>query len=119
MKANMDLQIPTLLNLAQNGDRSAFDQLVTLFEPRIVSLIGSRLGQKLKGQLELEDIKQEALLRAFRSIERFHWQGDDSFMRWFGGIVEHVILGQKEYLGRRANQQLGGNLPPPVSRERI
>ncbi len=103
-------RVHTLLTEAQRGSNEAFDELVAVFETRIDSVITVRLGQRLKGQIEVEDIRQDTLLRAFRSIGQFRWQGEDSLMRWLGGIAEHVILYQKERLDRRAGVPLDRDL---------
>jgi RNA polymerase sigma-70 factor, ECF subfamily len=77
---------------AQAGSREAFDDLVRRLGPRIDALILSRLGQDLRRDVEPEDVKQDALLRAFQDIKRFSWQGEESFLHWIGAIVENVIL---------------------------
>ena len=81
----------TLVSRAQSGDRSAFDALVGLYKGRLMALIHSRLGEGLTRHLDAEDILQESLVKAFASLERFRWQGDESFLRWLGAIVEHRI----------------------------
>ena len=50
------------------------------------------MGSHLRRRVEPEDVLQEALVRAFHSIGGFSWKGDDSFIRWLGGIAENVIL---------------------------
>jgi RNA polymerase sigma-70 factor (ECF subfamily) len=85
-------QTKELVERAQAGDRGAFDELIGLHRGRIEALIGSRLGARLGRELELDDVLQETLLGAFRSLGSFRWRGEDSFLRWLGGIAEHVIL---------------------------
>ena len=86
-----------LVDRAQEGDRSAFEQLVEANRARLEALIRSRLGQHLRSEVEVEDVIQETLLQAFRSMARFRWQGEPSFVRWLGGIAENVI--RKEHRG--------------------
>ncbi|MBI4586230.1 MAG: sigma-70 family RNA polymerase sigma factor [Planctomycetes bacterium] len=81
-----------LIRRAKAGDRRAFDRLIEAHRKRLESLICSRRKVHGARSLEPEDLLQETLLRAFESIGRFSWQGEDSFMRWLGGIVEKVIL---------------------------
>ena len=52
----------------------------------------SRMSAQLRRVHDVEDVVQETLLRAFRSIDRFQWQGEESFLRWLGGIGRHVVL---------------------------
>ncbi len=86
-----------LVGRAQEGDRSAFERLVEANRARLEALVRSRLSEHLRSEVEVEDVVQETLLQAFRSIERFRWQGEQSFVRWLGGIPENVI--RKEHRG--------------------
>ena len=81
-----------LINKAQAGDRQALDTLLEEYRGRLAALIHFRLGAGLRHFVDPEDVAQETLLRAIRSIENFQWNGDESFLRWLGGIAEHVIL---------------------------
>lgn len=81
-----------LVERATRGERDAFEELVADVGDRLLSTIRRRVGKKLGGKLEPEDVLQETLVRAFRSIERFRWQGEGSFRRWLEGIASHVIL---------------------------
>ncbi len=49
------------------------------------------MGESLKAKTGVEDLLQETLMRAFGSIEKFRWQGEESFYRWLGSIAEHLI----------------------------
>jgi RNA polymerase sigma-70 factor (ECF subfamily) len=90
----------SLCERAQRGERAAFDELVRGYEPRLRRLVEARLGGKLRESLEADDLLQEALLRAFRSLGGFEWRRDDAFVAWFGGIVEHVIRSAAEKCAR-------------------
>ena len=74
------------------GDRAAFEELVSAVRPRLEALVRTRLGSQLERFVELDDVVQETLLRAFRSIARYRPEDDDSFLRWLGGISNHVLL---------------------------
>jgi DNA-directed RNA polymerase specialized sigma24 family protein len=90
----------SLCERAQRGERAAFDELVRGYEPRLRRLVEARLGGNLRGSLEADDVLQEALLRAFRSLGGFECRRDDAFVAWFGGIVEHVIRSVAEKSAR-------------------
>ena len=79
-----------MVTRAQQGDRSAFEQLVARYEGRLEALIRSRLASHVK--VDVEEVYQESILRGYRCIRDFRWQGEESFLRWLGGIAEHVIL---------------------------
>ena len=82
---------PTLIRKAQDGDRSAFDQLAERHRSRVEAFIHSRLGAALRKKVEPDDILQETFLRAFRSLTRFEGRDDDSFFGWLCGIVVNAI----------------------------
>lgn len=91
----MDLtdSILILIKKAQHGDREAFGQLVQMHQERLSVLVQSRIRVHfLHGRVEFEDVLQEAVSRAFQSIPRFQWQGENSFHSWLAGIAERVIL---------------------------
>lgn len=94
---------------AQAGSREAFDELVQRLGPRIDALVLSRLGKDLRRDVEPEDVKQETLLRAFQDIGRFSWEGEESFLRWIGAIVENVI--------RKAHERLRYRRAIPLDQE--
>ncbi|MBI4586291.1 MAG: sigma-70 family RNA polymerase sigma factor [Planctomycetes bacterium] len=80
------------LRKAQSGDRGAFQQLVSLYSSRVERLIASRLRARSVKHVEVGDVHQETLLRSYRALGSFQWQGEESFLRWLGGIAENVIL---------------------------
>ena len=83
--------IQELVQHAQQGDVGAFSKLTNHYRERLEGLVRVRLGERLQAALELEDIVQESFLRAFQSIHDFSWRGEESFLRWLGGISNHVL----------------------------
>jgi len=81
-----------LIEKASAGDRTAFEELVSAHRPRLEALVRTRLGSQLERFVELDDVVQETLLRAFRSMAQYRPDGEDSFLRWLGGISNHVLL---------------------------
>jgi RNA polymerase sigma-70 factor (ECF subfamily) len=80
------------LRRAIEGDRDAFDQLLSEHLDRLEYYVRLRLGEHLRQAVEVDDILQETALRAYRSIGRFRPQGEGSFLRWLKSVAEHVIL---------------------------
>ena len=81
-----------LAQKAQKGDKDALGELFAHYRTRLAALVNSRLNARSVRTVETEDIVQETHLRACQAISRFTWQGEDSFLRWLGGIAEHVIV---------------------------
>ena len=89
---NQEDQIQALLARARAGDRPAFDALMLELLPRLRSVIEARLGKRLRGHVEIEDLIQDVTLKAFESLANFGDQGEGSFLRWLVGIAEHRLL---------------------------
>lgn len=81
-----------LVEKAHNGDRSALDRLLEVYRERLESHIVFRLGAALRGKVEIDDVVQDTLLKAFESFRRFEWQGEGSLFRWLCGIAENRLL---------------------------
>jgi RNA polymerase sigma-70 factor (ECF subfamily) len=65
-----------LVSLAQSGDLEAYGLLVEKYQNRLYRLI----LQVIKNQAVVEDIVQESLIKAYRSIASF--KGDSAFYTW-------------------------------------
>ncbi|MBI4586589.1 MAG: sigma-70 family RNA polymerase sigma factor [Planctomycetes bacterium] len=81
-----------LIERAKRGERAAFELLLRRYRERLAALIEGRLGAHLRGFVEPEDILQETLLRAWKSLADFEWQGKGAFFRWLSGIAHNAIL---------------------------
>ncbi len=81
-----------LFRKVQKGDRAAFDWLVSKFRARLMTLARLRLGSDLRGKVAVEDVLQEALLRAFQSIEKAKFNTERSFFAWLATITERTIV---------------------------
>jgi RNA polymerase sigma-70 factor (ECF subfamily) len=92
----MDSPIETLVREARGGSRTAFDRLAEIYRERLERFVRSRLGRSLKGRLEADDVLQDTLLRAFCSIGRLEWRGEEAFFSWLGSLAEHVIVSATE-----------------------
>jgi RNA polymerase sigma-70 factor (ECF subfamily) len=108
-----------LVEKARANDRLAFDRLAGESRLRLAAFVRSRLGEALRSRHEVEDVVQETLLRAYRSIGRFEWQGEGSFLRWATSIAELLIRDLARATARPVNSPVdlpeglpGDELPP-------
>ncbi len=85
-------QTEILVERARRGDRSAFEELFNTHRGRLQARISERLSSQLRRRVDPEDILQDAFSKAFETIDRFRWQGDNSFFAWIASIAEHLIL---------------------------
>lgn len=81
-----------LVYRAKDGDRAAFDVLVERFHERLRGFVDSRLGEHLRPKVDVDDILQDAYVRALESLDGFSWKDEQSFYSWLRGIAEHVVL---------------------------
>jgi len=100
-----------LIMRAQGGDRSAFDELVSLYRPLVQARVKSRLGSRLRCLVEVQDIVQETFTQAFAMLEGFKWQKGDSFRAWLYTIVDNVI---RSLLRKRTPKLLALTHDPPA-----
>jgi RNA polymerase sigma-70 factor, ECF subfamily len=90
MNSKPDLE--ALVERAKAGDRAAFDEIAGWFQLRLRSLIEHQLGKTVRQAVEVDDVVQETLLRAFRSLGTFTWRDEQGFFRWLSTISRHVVL---------------------------
>ena len=109
MEKQQDSQ--ALVISAQNGDRDAFERLVSRDRARLRALVASRVTAHVVLGVDVDDVYQETLLRAFKSMSKLEWRGEDSFLRWAGGIAEHVILDLARQRARERETSLEGDVP--------
>ena len=109
MEKQQDSQ--ALVSSAQNGDRDAFERLVSRDRARLRALVASRVTAHVVLGVDVDDVYQETLLRAFKSLSKLEWRGESSFLRWAGGIAEHVILDLARQRARERETSLEGDVP--------
>lgn len=83
------------------GDQKAFELLVIKYQRKVERL----LSRIIRNQSEIEDVSQEAFIKAYRAIGNF--RGDSAFYTWLYRIAINTA---KNYLisqGRRAPTSTG------------
>lgn len=70
-----------LVARAQRGDKKAFDLLVIKYHRKILRL----LARTIRDPLELEDVAQEAFIKAYRALPQF--RGESAFYTWLYRIA--------------------------------
>jgi len=85
-----------LVERVQRGDKAAFDLLVSKYQRKIFRLL-SRL---IRDQAEIEDVAQEAFVKAYRALPNF--RGDSAFYTWLYRIAINTAKNYLVSQGRRA-----------------
>jgi RNA polymerase sigma-70 factor (ECF subfamily) len=85
-----------LVERVQRGDKAAFDLLVLKYQRKIFRLL-SRL---IRDPAEVEDVAQEAFVKAYRALANF--RGESAFYTWLYRIAINTAKNHLVSQGRRA-----------------
>ena len=85
-----------LVERAQGGDKQAFDLLVSKYQRKL----GRLLSRFIRDPGEVEDVAQEAFIKAYRALPSF--RGDSAFYTWLYRIGINTAKNYLVALGRRA-----------------
>jgi RNA polymerase sigma-70 factor (ECF subfamily) len=85
-----------LVERVQNGDKKAFDLLVSKYQRKLMRLV-SRL---VYDQAEAEDVVQDAFIKAYHALPQF--RGDSAFYTWLYRIGINTAKNYLVSQGRRA-----------------
>jgi len=85
-----------LVARAQQGDKRAFELLVEKYQRKL----GRLLARFIRDPAEVEDVTQEAFIKAYRALPAF--RGDSAFYTWLYRIGINTAKNYLMALGRRA-----------------
>ncbi|HSI95573.1 MAG TPA: RNA polymerase sigma factor RpoE [Methylophilaceae bacterium] len=84
-----------LVERAQRGEKGAFDLLVQKYQRKL----GRLLSRMIRDQAEVEDVVQEAFIKAYRALPNF--RGDSAFYTWLYRIGINTAKNYLVAMGRR------------------
>ncbi|AQA18467.1 RNA polymerase sigma factor RpoE [Halioglobus japonicus] len=90
-----------LVARVQKGDQRAFDLLVLKYQHKIMSLI----GRYVHDADEVQDVAQEAFIKAYRALPKF--RGDSQFYTWLYRIAVNTA---KNHLVSRSRRPPGSDV---------
>lgn len=90
-----------LVAKVQKGDTRAFDMLVLKYQHKIFSLI----GRYVRDADEVQDVAQEAFIKAYKALPRF--RGDSAFYTWLYRIAINTA---KNHLVSRSRRPPGSDV---------
>ena len=85
-----------LVERAQRGDKRAFELLVAKYQRKL----GRLLSRMVRDPGEVEDVTQEAFIKAYRALPNF--RGESAFYTWLYRIAINTAKNYLVALGRRA-----------------
>jgi RNA polymerase sigma-70 factor (ECF subfamily) len=80
-----------LVALAKEGDKSALNQLCSVYGERVRRIIRLRLDRKLRPKLDSVDVVQDALILALGGLKDFNYKNEGDFLRWLSTIAENKL----------------------------
>ncbi|MDH3713660.1 MAG: RNA polymerase sigma factor RpoE [Gammaproteobacteria bacterium] len=83
-----------LVRRVQRGDKTAFDLLVRKYQHKIANLVSRYVGQA-----DVEDVTQEAFIKAYRGLQNF--RGESGFYTWMYRIAVNTAKNYLVSSGRR------------------
>lgn len=92
-----------LVEKVQRGDKRAFDLLVTKYQRRIMNV----LSRYLYNSEDVQDITQEAFIKAYRALPTF--RGESAFYTWLYRIAINTAKNHLVAQKRRPTQGLVDN----------
>lgn len=94
MNSERDIDQALVLR-AQAGDKKAFELLVVKYHRKIARL----LSRMIRDQAEIEDVAQEAFIKAYRALPAF--RGESAFYTWLYRIAINTAKNYLSSQGRR------------------
>jgi RNA polymerase sigma-70 factor, ECF subfamily len=90
-----------IVRRVKEGQSDAFTDLFAKYRAKLAVLIHFRLGPELIRFVDVDDILQDTLIRAYRDVDNFEYRGSGSFMSWLARIADHVIADLARSRGRQ------------------
>ena len=90
-----------LVERAQRGDKRAFELLVMKYQRKL----GRLLSRLVRDPAEVEDVTQEAFIKAYRALPSF--RGESAFYTWLYRIGINTAKNYLVAMGRRAPTSTG------------
>ncbi|MHC4549429.1 MAG: sigma-70 family RNA polymerase sigma factor [Planctomycetota bacterium] len=103
---------------ALGKDPEAFAALVQRLRGRLDMWISLRMGPLLRARLTEDDVLQETLLHAHRSLADFQDQGQGSFRRWLFSVAENRLRDLHKYHAAQ-KRDLARERPPSDEERRM
>src|SRR5215510_13464219 len=91
---------PALVRAAQNGDMSAFEELVARHRDKVYA----RAYSMMRNEEEAIDLSQEAWVKGWQRLNQF--QGESSFGTWMTRIVINLCLDQLRKQKRQRSESI-------------
>ncbi|MBM3975598.1 MAG: sigma-70 family RNA polymerase sigma factor [Planctomycetes bacterium] len=90
-----------LIERAQHGDVEALNLLFKTYYDLMLELARKRLGTRLRGKEEADDLAQTTFREATRDFHAYVYRGEGSLLRWLVRILQNKIRDRAEFYAAR------------------
>jgi RNA polymerase sigma-70 factor, ECF subfamily len=112
-KRSSETQTPSLLQMAQSGDRAAFEMLLVVARKLLSRLARTQISRQLQGKADASDLVQEALLEVHRHFGQFRGTTEAEFGAWLRSILAGLVANHvRHFMG---TQQRDVRLEQPIA----
>jgi RNA polymerase sigma-70 factor (ECF subfamily) len=87
-----------LVTLAKDGDKTALNQLYTVYAERVRWIVRFRMSKEIRSKMESMDLVQDTLLHALGGLDHFTYKNEGDFLRWLSKIAENELRGSLKKL---------------------
>ena len=81
-----------LIRKCEAGDVKAENELFRRYYPVVRNIVRMRVGRSAGGLEGIDDLVQDSMLDAFRSLRQFTYRSEGSFRHWLARAVENNVL---------------------------
>jgi len=81
-----------LVNRIIRGDQQALAEMFSRFRPSLWRMVNFRLHPQLQGRIDVDDVLQEAWIKAVGQMDRFLTDASRSCFVWFRMIVSQTLV---------------------------
>ncbi len=86
-----------LVRRAKDGHQDALGRLLDRYCERVRKIVHLRLGDRLRGLMDSDDILQDTFINAIKSFDRFEMRNEASVINWLSRIAERAIMRQVQH----------------------
>ena len=88
-----------LLQMARQGDRSAFDELFALHQAQLRSFVAMRLDHRVRSRVDVSDVVQDTQLEAYRRFNDYYDRQPMPFGIWLRkNAYERVLNVRRDHM---------------------
>lgn len=88
-----------LLQLARDGDRTAFDRLFSLHRSQLRSFVAMRLDHRVRSRVDVSDVVQDTQLEAYRRFNEYYDRQPMPFGIWLRkNAYERVLNVRRDHM---------------------